>query len=121
MCRPLPLAVLRRYKAERDDETASLRSKINRMTAVQKEAMDSGPNRAHQLLYWDSLKGTEPSPTKTWRGTEEPLPPAMTPAMRSVSPTRRLDERGEPVGRGGSPTMGAAGPSQPAQSAESPS
>ena len=86
--------MMRRMKAEKDDEAAQLRHKIHRLSSVQKQAMDAGTLRARQILFWDSVRGDESDPSMTWRGAAEELPEYGA-GSRSISPTRGWDEGGE--------------------------
>ena len=103
---------MQKFREDRAEEVTALRGKIDRLSSVQREAMDAGTLRARQILYWDSIKSDQEDASLTWRGAAEPLAPAPLPSARDVSPSRERDAYGERIHR--------ADPVRPRANAESP-
>jgi hypothetical protein len=99
--------MLRRQRQEHHHEAGSLKSKVERLEAVHKEAMEAGTLKARQILYWETVKGEgKGSPSMTWRATDEKLPATPGADDRTGSPERRYsperydalgNERGRPT------------------------
>lgn len=66
--------MMQRKRVEWEEEAAALRGKVHRLMAVQKAAMDApGHRKAHEILYWNHVKGDGSDASLTWRAADETL------------------------------------------------
>ena len=91
-------STIRTDHAEHTEEKSRMRTQINRLKAVHKEAMEAGPLKARQILFWDTVKseGNDPE-LLSWRPADEELPTQENRLSRSPSPSGRSTS---PSGRG---------------------
>ena len=91
-------STIRTDHAEHTEEKSRMRTQINRLKAVHKEAMEAGSLKARQILFWDTVKseGNDPE-LLSWRPADEELPTQENRLSRSPSPSGRSTS---PSGRG---------------------
>ena len=66
--------IIRSERQAHEDATATLRSRVSRLTSVHKAALDAGTIRGRQILYNESIRNDAKgaSGSLTWRGAAEP-------------------------------------------------
>ena len=88
--------LLRRNRAEWDEEEQRLRGRLHRLTSAQHKAMEAGSFKAaRQVLYWEHIKGEEAEPTLTWRSSDAHLPRSPPTAQQRGRFSHREEEEAD--------------------------
>jgi hypothetical protein len=64
-------ATVHKQRAMRDEEAATLRTRLQRLESVHKAALGAGTVKGRQILFWDSVKGDGGDSSLTWRAAGE--------------------------------------------------
>lgn len=60
-------AALRKSRLDHEEEATLLRGRVQRLSSLQKAALDAGTLKARQVLYWGSVSGEREAPSISWR------------------------------------------------------